>query len=290
MKPAAFDYTRPDTLEAVLAALAEVGDEGRIIAGGQTLVPLMAMRLVRPELLIDINHVEKLAGIELSADALTIMACTRQAAAEASSDVTRGLPLLAKALGQVGHTQTRNRGTVGGSIANADPAAEIPIVARCLEAVMVAATASGRREICADEFFFSAMDTDLDDEECLTEIRFPVWQEAKLGSGFQEVSIRDSDFALVAAAAQVATDAGGICTQAAVAVGGCAPAAVKIPAAGEVLVGSDLSDAVLDEASAVIADALDPDSDVHATADYRKRVAGQIVGRALVEARQELSG
>ena len=290
MKPAAFDYTRPDTLEAVLASLAEVGDDGRIIAGGQTLVPLMAMRLVRPELLIDINHVEELSGISLSTDALTIKACTRQALAEASEDVAKGLPLLAKALRHVGHTQTRNRGTVGGSIANADPSAEIPIVARCLDAVMVAVTSDGSREISAGEFFYSAMDTALADEECLTEVQFPIWQEAKVGSGFQEVSIRDSDFALVAAAAQVATDDNGKCTQAAVAVGGCAPAAVKIEAVGEVLIGSDLSDSTINEASALVVDALDPDSDVHATADYRKRVAGQIVRRVLDEARSEIGG
>lgn len=288
MKPAAFDYTRPDTLDGVLAALAEVGDEGRIIAGGQTLVPLMAMRLVRPELLIDINHVEALAGIALVQDMLAIKACTRQAKTEASGDVANAVPLLAKALGHLGHTQTRNRGTVGGSIANADPSAEIPIVARCLDAVMIASSSEGTREITAGEFFFSAMDTALADEECLTEVRFPVWQAVKLGTGFQEVSIRDSDFALVAAAAQLAMDDAGTCTGAAIAVGGCAPAAVKLEAAEEVLVGGSLDDAALNEASALVVEALDPDSDVHATADYRKRVAGRIVERALAEARAEI--
>jgi len=290
MKAAAFDYTRPNTLEAVIAALVEVGDEGRIIAGGQTLVPLMAMRLVRPSLLIDINHVSALSGIAVDGDTLVIKACTRQVTAEQSSDISKALPLLAKGLRHVGHTQTRNRGTVGGSVANADPSAEIPIVAQNLDAVLVAASAKGERTINAGDFFYSAMDTALEDEECLMEVRFPLWRDEKVGTSFQEVSIRASDFALVAAAAQLGTDSKGICTRAAVTVGGCAPTATKIEAIGDVLVGSDLSDAALKEAANSVVAALDPESDVHATAAYRKRVAGQIVERSLLEARAEVVG
>jgi len=288
MKAAAFDYTRPDTLEAVLAKLAEVGDEGCIIAGGQTLVPLMAMRLVRPSLLIDINHVRALLGISIDGDALVIKACTRQVSAEQSTAISEAVPLLAKGLRHVGHTQTRNRGTVGGSLANADPSAEIPIVAQNLDAVLVAVSAKGERNIVASDFFFSAMDTALEDEECLKEVRFPLWQDEKVGTGFQEVSIRASDYAIVAAAAQLGTDSKGICSHAAVTVGGCAPIAKKIKSVSDVLVGSDLSDGALKEAANSVVAELDPDSDVHATAAYRKRVAGQIVERSLLEARAEV--
>ena len=288
MKAAAFDYIRPDTLEAVLEALDRVGDEGRIIAGGQTLVPMMAMRLVKAELLIDINHIQTLAGIHLSNESLSIRACTRQAEAAASEKIINKLPLLAKALEHVGHTQTRNRGTVGGSIANADPSAEIPIVARCLDAKIVALKKDGERQICAGNFFYSAMDTALEDTECLTEVRFSIWSEEVVGSGFHEVSIRNSDYALVAVAAQLATDFGGKCTRAAVAVGGCAPAAVKIDAVEKALVGKPLSDAAFNEACGLVVEALDPDTDVHATAEYRKRVAGRIVRRVLEEARAEV--
>ncbi|MBO43795.1 MAG: molybdopterin dehydrogenase [Rhodospirillaceae bacterium] len=290
MKAAAFDYKRPDTLEAVLAELAEVGDEGLIIAGGQTLVPLMAMRLVRPSLLIDINHVSELSGIKIDGDMLVIKACTRQVLSEQSHDISEAMPLLAKGIRHVGHTQTRNRGTVGGSLANADPSAEIPIVAQNLDAILVSESAKGERNIDASDFFFSAMDTALEDDECLKEVRFPIWRDQKVGTGFQEVSIRASDYAIVAAAAQLGTDSKGICSRAAVTVGGCAPVAKKIKAVSDVLVGSDLSDAVLKEAAHSVIGKLEPESDVHATAAYRKRVAGQIVERSLFEARAEVFG
>ena len=290
MKAAAFDYIRAETLDTVLEALDRVGDEGRIIAGGQTLVPMMAMRLVRAELLIDINHITALTGIQKSPETLLIRACTRQAEAATSEQVISHLPLLSKALEHVGHTQTRNRGTVGGSMANADPSAEIPIVARCLDAEIIAAKVGGERQIRTSEFFYSAMDTDLQDTECLTEVRFPIWKEELVGSGFCEVSIRNSDYALVAAAAQLAIDHSGNCTRAAVAIGGCAPVAIKIDAVENVLVGNCLTDKVLDEACISVVEALDPDSDVHATAEYRKRVAGKIVRRVLDEARMEVFG
>jgi CO/xanthine dehydrogenase FAD-binding subunit len=287
VKAAAFDYIRPDNLEAVISALSQVGDEACIIAGGQTLVPLMAMRLVRPSLLIDINHVENLAGIYVEGDDLVIKACTRQAIAERSMELRSQLPLLAKALGHVGHTQTRNRGTVGGSVANADPAAEIPVVAQTLNAAMVMKSTKGERTVRTGDFFFSAMDTAVEDEECLLEVRFPIWREDRVGTGFQEVSIRDSDFALVAAAAQLAVDEDGQCVKASVTVGGCAPVATNIAGIADALIGTDLSDEAIKVAAGLVLDAIDPDSDVHATSDYRKRVAGKIVERVLFEARLE---
>ena len=247
----------------------------------------MAMRLVRPSLLIDINHVEILAGICVEGDELVIKACTRQAIAERSMELSAQLPLLAKALGHVGHTQTRNRGTVGGSVANADPAAEIPVVAQTLNAAMVMKSAKGERTVRAGDFFFSAMDTAVEDEECLLEVRFPIWRENRVGTGFQEVSIRDSDFALVAAAAQLAVDEDGQCVKASVTVGGCAPVATNIASIADALVGTNLSDEAINAASGLVLDAIDPESDVHATSDYRKRVAGKIVERALLEARLE---
>jgi len=288
MKAADFDYHRAETLEDVCRALDEGGEDTRIIAGGQTLVPLMAMRLVRPQRLIDVNGIAELQGIAIDGGWLSIRACTRQAAAEANPDVRAAAPLLAKALGFVGHGQTRNRGTIGGSIANADPAAEIPMVARALDAEMVAQSSDGRRTIRAAEFFQSVMETALAANECLTEVRFPIWRgDGAIGTGIQEISIRDSDFALAAAAAQVELDGDGTCRRLAVAVGGAAPVPIKLDQVAEALIGGTLEDARVREAAAQVSEALDPGSDVHADADYRRRVAPVMVERAILAARGE---
>src|SRR5262249_10697349 len=210
MKPAAFDYARPKSLDEACAMLAE-GDDVRIIAGGQTLVPLMAMRLARPKRLIDIARIPELAFVRREGDAVVIGATTRQCALEHDPIVCADVPLLAKVLPFVGHAPTRARGTIGGSLANADPAAEIGLVAVTLGATINYRDANATAEIPAAEFFQGPMMTALPAAACLTAVRFPVWREARVGVGFHEINARRSDFAFAAAAAQLALGGDGIC-------------------------------------------------------------------------------
>jgi len=290
MKAAAFDYIRARSLDEVCQALADGDGEARIIAGGQTLIPLMAMRMARPETLIDINDIGELSGIETGGDFVTIKACTRQADILASDAVRAALPVLPDALSHVGHTQTRNRGTVGGSLVNADPSAEIPLIARLLDADMTARSISGERTIPAAGFFDSAMMTTLEPEECLVEVRFPVWPANRTGHGFHESSIRDSDFALAAAAAQLTLDQSGNCARLHLAIGGATPAPWRLDAVEAALTGGDLSDEAIEAAIADIPDMVEPQSDVHADADYRRRVARVLAGRAICDARDRAKG
>ena len=289
MKAAEFDYVRADSVAAACEALAAAGpgEEHKIVAGGQTLVPLMAMRLARPSLLVDINGIAGLDGIARGAGEIAIGAMTRQRAAELSPPVRGELPLLAKALRFVGHLQTRNRGTVGGSLAHGDPAAEIPLVAVALDAELEAEGAGGRRIYPADGFFEAPMVTAIGADECLTRARFPVWTGARLGTGFQEIASRRGDFAIVAAAAQLALDGGGRCLRIAAALGGVAPRPVRIAALESALVGSALEDGEIEAALASVDAAIEPDDDLHATAAYRGRVARVLLGRAIREARAE---
>ena len=287
MKAAEFDYVRADSVAAAAEALAAAGpgEEHKIIAGGQTLVPLMAMRLARPTLLVDIDGIEGLAGIARGGGGIEIGAMTRQRAAELSPLVRDELPLLARALGFVGHLQTRNRGTVGGSLVHGDPAAEIPLVAVALDAELSAQGTRGARTYPAAGFFEAPMVTAIGAEECLTGVRFPTWNGARIGTGFQEVASRKGDFAIVAAAAQLALDGDGRCSRIAAALGGVAPRPVRIAALEDELTGSLLADRDIDAALTCVDAAIEPDDDLHATAAYRGRVARVLLGRAIREAR-----
>ena len=287
MKPVDFDYERPDSLDAVCRRLAHFGGEAKIIAGGQTLVPLLAMRLARPAVLIDINRIAELQGIAAANGHVAIRACTRQSVALADAIVKERVKLLAKALGFVGHGQTRNRGTIGGSLANADPAAEIGIAALALDAEATACSTSGTRILPLASFFHGPMETALEPDECLSEIRFPVWPENGVGSGFQEVSIRHSDFALSAAAVQLRLDGDGVCRRIAVSVGGAGATPVRIPGAEQRLTGTRLEPRDIDAAAAIVRETIAPLSDQHASPLYRRRVAAALVARAITEAQLE---
>jgi CO/xanthine dehydrogenase FAD-binding subunit len=287
MKAAEFDYIRVESVEAACRALAGAGGDGKILAGGQTLVPMLAMRLLRPALLVDINRVAGLQRIVAADGEVVIGAGTRQADALANEIVRRDLPLLAKALSFVGHVQTRNRGTIGGSIANADPAAEIALAALALDCEIVAQSLAGRRTIPVAGFFQGAMTTELAADECLIELRFPAAGAARRGCGFHEVNSRHSDFALAAAAVQLGLDGDGACRDVAIAVGGVGGAPLRIDAAAERLRGSGLTPGDIAAAAAVVREAISPASDLHASADYRRRVAGALVERALLDAKTE---
>ena len=290
MKAASFDYVRVTSVEEACQALADGGEDARIIAGGQTLVPLMAMRLARPTLLIDINDVTDLSGISLEKNHLVIKAATRQTDALNSTTIQKLFPILTEALSHVGHTQTRNRGTVGGSLVNADPAAELPLIAIMADAQLVAQSVSGIRKIAAAEFFESVMATTLAPNECLIEVRFPIWDPIITGHGFHEVSIRDSDFALAASSARVILDDSGICQKLNVAIGGASPVPLRLHQVENELAGKNLKGNVINKACNQIFDIVDPQSDVHADASYRRRVVKILAERAISSARDNARG
>ena len=282
MKAAPFDYKRAESLEDALATLAEGDDDAMILAGGQTLVPMMAMRFARPSLLVDINNVNALQGIQDEGDSVRIGGITRQSDCLASPIIANQVPLLAKSLPFIGHQQTRNRGTVGGSVAHGDPAAEIPLIAVALDAEISLRSRNADRTIAGSDFYDGPMSTVRVADECLTEIRFPVWTYGgRVGVGFEEVSERHGDFAIVAAAVQLELDQTGVCRRAAVAVGGVSGVPVRVTQAEAALVGSALDGDALAAAAERVDDAIDPADDAHATAGYRRRVAKKLVERAV---------
>jgi CO/xanthine dehydrogenase FAD-binding subunit len=282
MKPAPFDYVRPSSLAEACALLAE-DEDARVIAGGQTLVPMLAMRLARPARLIDILRLPELSGIREEGGAIVVGATTRQASAERDPVIRASVPMLARVLPWVGHPPTRNRGTVGGSIANADPSAEIPLVAVTLGAEIMLATPDGPASMPADDFFIGPMLTTINPGECVSAVRFPVWPHKRMGVGFFEISARRSDFAFVAAAAQVALDDDGRCIQVALGVGGVGDRPLRLDMSP--LLGGTLDTASVNEAVNAASGELDAMSDLHASAAYRRRVAVELCGRALAQAR-----
>jgi carbon-monoxide dehydrogenase medium subunit len=284
MKAVPFDYARAHSIDEACALLAE-DEDARIIAGGQTLVPMLAMRLARPSRLIDILRIPGLAGIREVDGAIAIGATTRQVEVERNAVVAARLPLLAKAMPWVGHQATRNRGTVGGSIANADPAAEIPLIAVTLGAEIVVRASGSSESLPAEAFLRGPMMTALPPAACVVETRWPVWTESRIGVGFHEVSTRRSDFAFVAAAAQVAVDPDGLCTRCAVGLGGAGDRPIRLAGAAEALVGSALRDSEIRAAVAMVTAGLETMSDQHASAEYRLRVARTLAARALAQAR-----
>ncbi len=283
MKPAAFEYSRPTSVDEACALLA-ADDSSRLIAGGQTLVPLMAMRLARPTRLIDIARIPGLAYVKDTGGHTAIGATTRQHVVEHDPIVRAKLPLLAKVMPYVGHGATRARGTVGGSIANGDHAAEIVLVAATLGATLVWREGTATHEIAAADFFLGPMVTALPPAACLIEARFPVWPEQRRGVGFHEVNARQSDFAFVSAAAQIAIDPDGRCLRAAIAVGGATPVPLRLHAIEQSLDGQVFDMRKLrDDVRSALAD-VETMADLHASADYRKRVATSLVMRAIDDA------
>jgi CO/xanthine dehydrogenase FAD-binding subunit len=287
LKSAPFEYSRAASLDEACALLAKHGDSAKLIAGGQSLVPMMAMRLVRPAWLVDINEIAALKFVAFDNDFARTGACTRQVMVERNDFLAARVPLLRQALVWVGHVQTRNRGTIGGSVAHADPSAELPLVALVLGALMVLRSVKGSRTLEAGKFFSGPMSTAMRPDECLEEIQWPVWNDKRTGSAFTEIAIRHGDFAMVAAAAQVALDPGGRCTRAAFGLGGVAGTPLAFPKVAGRLVGTKLDDKAIDDAAADAAKETDPGSDLHATKEYRRHLARVLAARALREARDK---
>lgn len=282
MKPAKFKYAAAETLEEAISLLDEYGDEAKVLAGGQSIIPLMNLRLARPAVLVDINRISKLDGVQRNAG-LAVGAITRQTTALGSDEVRSYAPIVPAALRYVGHPGIRTRGTFGGSIAHADPAAELPVVALALGAEVTVQGPSGERTISADDLFLSNFTTSLAANEILTRVRFPNPIDQGHWS-FHEVARRYGDFALVAVAVVAESDGSGNVRQARIALGGVADRLVRLQRAEQALVGQPLGNASsADEAGRLAAEDLDPPSDVHATSAYRKRVGGALVTRAATD-------
>ncbi len=279
MKPPRFDYHAPSSVDEALALLARYGGEAKVLAGGQSLVPLLNFRLARPAALVDLNRVSGLAYIREAEGQVRLGAMTRQRAIEFSPVVAGRVPLLGEATRLVGHLPIRTRGTIGGSIAHADPSAEYPAVLTALDGEVVARSPRGERLLRAGELFRSYLTTSLAPDEILTEVRLPA-APAGAGWAFEELSRRHGDFAIVGIAALVVRD-GPRCAMARLAAAGAGAVPVRLRAAEEILEREGLGDAAIDAAAARAADLVSPDSDVHASAAYRRHLTGVLVRRAL---------
>jgi len=289
VKPAPFDYLAPSSLADALALLQAHGDQAKLMAGGQSLMPMLNMRLARPKVLIDLGGLDELRYIRDAGSHLAFGALTRQRAVERSAEVAARLPLLHEAILNVAHPQIRNRGTIGGSLAHADPASELACVAACLDAEFTAVGPEGERTIPAAEFFLTYYTTTLMEGEVLTEVRFPL-PAPGTGSAFIELSRRHGDFALVGVACSLTLNAAGAIATARVALTGVGGTPVRAAATEAALLGAAPEPAALQSAAAQAAEGLDPDSDIHASADYRLHLARVLTERALAAAAARAKG
>jgi CO/xanthine dehydrogenase FAD-binding subunit len=282
MKPPLFDYIAATSIDMAVAALAEAGGEAKILAGGQSLMPMLNFRLLRPSILIDINRIAGLGFIEETADGIRVGALTRHFQLETSPLIARQFPVLSCAMTHVAHLAIRNRGTIGGSLSHADPAAELPMMALLLDAKLHVVSAGGSRIVAARDFILDTMTVDLDGAELLTEIVLPKLP-SKTGWGFEEVARRHGDFALAAVAATL-TVSGGEIAQARIALTGVGPTALRADEAESLLLGRSLDENLTRRAIKAVREAIAPETDLHASSDYRRHLAGVLTGRALAAA------
>jgi carbon-monoxide dehydrogenase medium subunit len=281
MKPAPFDYHAPRTVAEAAGLLASL-DNAKVLAGGQSLVPMMNFRYVIVDHLVDLARIGDLAGITVANGRMRIGAMTRQRDLEFSADVARLCPLMREALKHVGHRQTRNRGTIGGSLVHADPAAELPAVCATQAALIEIASVRGKRTVPFSEFSVAFMTTAVTPDEIVTAIEIPLWPQGH-GYGFHEFARRQGDFAVVGAAALVELDDDKTVRRASVTLCGVGQAPMPMPEAEAVLVGKRPTVETI-RAAARAAKALTPISDIHASPDYRRHLAQVLMGRALRDA------
>jgi CO/xanthine dehydrogenase FAD-binding subunit len=281
MKPAPFEYFAPEKIDDAVELLSRHGEDGKILAGGQSLMPLMNLRLARPQVVIDINRVTALEYISQGADdELAIGALTRQRSLEHSTVVKDHNPLLAASMPLIGHFQIRNRGTIGGSLVHADPAAELPAVSLALGANFVVKSAHGERTIPAEEFFLGTMTTAIEPTELLVEVRFPRWRSGA-GWAVEEVARRRGDFAIVGVVILLQLNGTGLCGETRIALFGGGDRPVRMVQGEKMLVGNPPGRDIFAEVAKVVAEELDPVSDVHASGQYRKEVGAFLTRRAL---------
>jgi aerobic carbon-monoxide dehydrogenase medium subunit len=289
VKPAPFGYHRPTTVAEAVVLLDELQDDVKVLAGGQSLVPLMNFRLSVPAALVDVNGIAELTGHAVTGDVLRLGALTRHHELERSATVRGAAPLLALAAPYIGHPQIRSMGTTDGSLSHADPAAELPAIMLALDARMVVASARGERIVPAAEFFVSHFTTALEPDELLTAVEVPVAPE-RTGHAFHEVAARYGDFALVGAGAAVTVDEDGVITEARIACTSVAPTPVRAAAAEALLRGATPDADVLAEVERVVSGALEPTPELKASAAYKRRTAGVLVARAVRQAWRDAGG
>jgi carbon-monoxide dehydrogenase medium subunit len=284
VKPAAFDYHCPDELAGAITILQEYGDEAKVLAGGQSLIPLLSLRLSRFDHLVDLRAIEDLRGVSAVDGSIRIGAMTTQAHV-ARNENAAAVPLLARATSHIGHYQIRNRGTVGGSLAHADPAAEYPAVAMALDASLEVAGPNGTRRISAADFFMSTWATAMDPDEVLVAAHFPVWS-GSTGWAVDEVARRVGDFAMCGAVCGIQLD-GQRVNRAALALFGVGSVPVRARGVEATLTGATVDDLDLPAIGAEVAATLDPPGDLHASGEQRRKMAKTLVPRVLTAAIDE---
>jgi carbon-monoxide dehydrogenase medium subunit len=284
VKPAPFDYHCPRELSEAVAVLQQYGDEAKVLAGGQSLIPLLSLRLSRFDHLVDLRAIEELRGVTTDNGSIRVGAMTTQANLARSEDAA-AVPLLAKATSHIGHYQIRNRGTIGGSLAHADPAAEYPAVALALDASFEVVGQSGSRRIPAADFFMSTWVTAIEPDEVLAAAHFPIWS-GNCGWAVAELARRAGDFAMCGAVCGIQLD-GQRVSRAALALFGVASAPVRAHAAESVITGTSVDDLDMTDIGTAVAASLDPPSDVHASGEQRRRMAKTLVPQVLAAAIDE---
>ena len=282
MKPPAFAYERPTSVEAAVAALARHGEDAKLLAGGQSLIPMLNLRLLAPKTIIDAGRLAELDYVRLEDGALRIGALARHNAVRDAEEVARRCPLIAEAYRFVSHHAIRNRGTLGGNLCHADPASELPVVALLLEATMVLRSSAGERRVAAADFFEGPFETAARPDELLTEVRFPVQPEGQ-GYAFDEVSQRHGDFAIVAAGCTLAVE-DGVCRAVRLGYGGVGPHALRAPEAEAALAGQPATSESFARAAATAAEHVRPTNDVHADEAYRRDLVRALTTRVLAAA------
>jgi carbon-monoxide dehydrogenase medium subunit len=285
MKPAPFKYIAARSLDQALALKAEYGDEARFLAGGQSLVPALNFRLSQPAVLIDINPLTQCAGMISDAGKVRIGALTRYREIERDPAVPQTLPLIHEALPHIAHPQIRNRGTIGGNVAHADPASELPAIVLALAGRLHAQSQRGERWIAASEFFVGALTNTLAGDEMLTEVELPA-AVSRSGACFMEVARRRGDFALAGVACTVQLDADGRCREARIALCNAGDTPILAAAAGRSLAGEPIDAAAIDQAADLVQGAIDPGGNVHASAEFQRHLAGVLTRRALTIAHE----
>ena len=289
MKPPKFEYLRPASIQEAVAALAAAGEDGKILAGGQSLVPMLNFRLLNPSVLIDINRIPGLGEIQEQPDGgLRIGALTRHHALETSEVVQRLYPVLHAAMQQVAHLAIRNRGTIGGSITHADPAAELPMLMKLLDARITLISSKGTRIVEAEDFFLGPLTSEVEENELVTEINLPPLPQGA-GWAFEEVARRAGDFAL-AAVGVVMHVAQGKVVEARIGVMGVADTPMRINDAETILYNQSCDQVTLDEVVDAVLQAIEPSTDLHASAEYRLHLTEVLVRRAVKTAWQRATG
>ncbi|MBN9014838.1 MAG: xanthine dehydrogenase family protein subunit M [Rhizobiales bacterium] len=282
MKPPPFDYFAADCIEAAIQALADAGGDGKIIAGGQSLMPMLNFRLLRPSILIDINRIPDLAYVRDDGDEIRIGPLTRHRILETSDLIAKQFPVLHEAMGYVAHLAIRNRGTIGGSLSHADPAAELPMMSLLLDARLEVQSNAGRRTIEARDFFLGALTTALEDGDMLVEVRLPKLQEGT-GWAFEEVARRSGDFALASVAVIMSSD-GDRVSDLRIGMMGVGETPMRATEAENILTGQRYSEAAVAATVDAIRAAVEPNTDLHASADYRRHLVGILAQQALAKA------